>query len=640
MASSSPGHSNITALNSTADDVSRGPRAVFLLVFMLLTLVGDVFLVSVLMTATRRKIVQNALIVNMCAAGLVDCACNMSLVLGSVASDDWEFGRLICKANAFFMSLVMIQTALMMAVFSLDRFLMLRFSLKYESWLSPGRLVGLLVYVWVHAVAFSVPYTTGAVPTTFRSELHICTVTGKTSLTYLCITLIACYLCPVLVTVSLHVAHSRLSCQQRYIRQAEKVEKTYTQISKEDSVTDSPKLNHSSYLSPILFTSWLILVMPFIITNYIKQYEYSERVEKDPIISYPWEVDATFLWLRFLYTALFPAFVFFCRKDLWQNTKDCALCRRSNAIKDVKVLELDSKNSPAPKTIENSLPVVEKEESKELQKVKEAPPRMAFNSSAFTVPVLFATSTGICIEDSSYGQESQTEESNESAPTAADTTHLKGKALDISYSDYDYAHELVADTSDYDSSCEIDLFSNSQPVSMKNVHSSLCTHQLRSVSSPEMTLCLGSQSPQHRQSGGLSSGTYHADSGLDLTGPHNQLALTNDAKDADTSVIGDLNESRKDVSRVSEIKSGLDQTKTPLGDHNFGSAKDVTAHLTQDTSETAGGCNSKPSRKRKKLKNNTLNSGSVQVDSDNPQTWKEISSHNLCNEDKKQVPQL
>ena len=531
MASSSPGFNNTTG-NSGTDDVGRGPRAAFLLIFIVITLVGNLFLLSVLVLVPRRKLVQNTLIANMCALGLLDCAANMSLVFGAVAANDWEFGRAMCKINSFFMSLVAVHTAFMVFAFSLDRFMMLRFS-QYESSVSSCKLASILVFIWIHAIAFSVPFITDSVPSTFRSQLHICAVTGEAPLIFVCVTMLICYLCPVLITLGIHIAHYRLSCKLQVKRKAENVGKTYTQVSKEETTSLCPPTSvHSTYLPPVVFTLWIILAIPFIVTNYIKQYEFSQALENDPLVSYPWEVDATFLWMRFFFTAIFPVLVLLCRKELWQCVKDCCLCRRSNAIVDMKSFVLEAKDLPVTKTGENHQPMEEKDGKKEPEKEKESPKIVSHMNGAFTVPVLFATSTGICIEDSSCAQELQVEKSSDYDFLSASATHVKGKSLDICYPECDYTHELVGDTSDYDSSCEVDLYSTSQPVSVTTVHSNSHPPKQRSVSNPDITSGVNARRKSSQSGTRGFSGTSGADSGLDLTGTHSLAVLTSATKHA------------------------------------------------------------------------------------------------------------
>ncbi|GFS02669.1 melanin-concentrating hormone receptor 2 [Elysia marginata] len=530
MASSSPGL-NYTAGNSTADDVGRGPRAAFLLIFAVVTFIGDVFLLTITLRSPHRKIVQNILIANMCAVGLVDCACNMSIVFGSVTSNQWKFGRAVCKVNAFFMSFVAVHVCMMLSAFSLDRYLMLRFSSKYESWFSSYKVVAVLTCLWLYSVIFSIPYTTDSVPLIFQDQIHICGVAGETPLIFVCISLLVCYVCPVLMTVLFIVAHSRLTCKLQFVQKNKNIEKPYTQIDKEDkegtTVLCSPKSFHSTHLPPILFTLWIILKMPFVIRNHIQQFEHS--IKRDSPESFSWKVDTIFLWMRFLNTAFFPCLVLLCKKELWQNIKDCCLCRRSNAVVDVKNIFLESKNSVVSKTDDNDRSLAKKEDKKVSEKEID-PPTVAPDANAFTVPVLFATSTGICIEESPCRKRSQAKGRNEDVYFLANLTHKKGKTLDISYSEYDCPQEFVGDTSDYESSCDVDLYSISQPVSIRNVQESLHANKRRTVSNPDIKSCAHFQQMNPETKTGSFPKSSVADSGLDLTGVQSLAAFTSATK--------------------------------------------------------------------------------------------------------------
>ncbi|CAL1533060.1 unnamed protein product, partial [Lymnaea stagnalis] len=146
-------------------------------------------------------------------------------------------------------------------------------------------------------------------------------------------------------------------------------------------------------------------------------------------------------------------------------------------------------------------------------KSKDKEGTLAPSKPTFKVPVLFATSTGICIEDPGRDCSFDTFKLNPDL----DTFEMKGKALDIAYSDYEYGCELFGDTSDYDSSCEIDPYSSSQPVSSRHIHGTF--HRTRSMSDPEVNFRSShdkSTTASREKKKDLSE-TFGADSGLDLS---------------------------------------------------------------------------------------------------------------------------
>ncbi|XP_005089480.1 uncharacterized protein LOC101852289 [Aplysia californica] len=502
MSSTSPGLNT----TSTTSDISRAPRMVFLTLFMIMSSVGSLLLIIVIVHSRKHRTIQNLLIANVCVVCFIDTFLNMSLVMGSLIVDHWAFGDFMCKVNCFFLNLVNIETVLLLMSLSVDRYFSLRHSLKYEAWLFSYRIYLIIAYLWLHAAAFSIPFLTDAVSSQFRPQLHLCSVTGDTSVVFVYLTLIICFLAPLVSIVVFQILIVRVTCELRNSKRTQDPHKNYTQMLNETPLSDSV-VSHPSCYTRILFVLWLILNVPFVITSSIKHYEQSQGVEESQFLDYPWEVDAVFIWMKFFFSAIFPFVTFFCKKDLWQSTKECVLCRRNNSIIDIEVVGLGSDTNVS----KDKPPNIEVEFSTPKNKEKEREKAEVSHILAFSVPVLFATSTGICIEDKS--SEHVTDTSSLSQNELAITAAIKGKKLDISYSDPEWPEELIGDTSDYDSSCEIDQYSSSQPVSTRNVHGTL--HRTRSLSDPEIA---AHPSPNKAKVVKRFSGTSGADSGLDLSG--------------------------------------------------------------------------------------------------------------------------
>uniref|UniRef100_A0A2C9LVX9 G-protein coupled receptors family 1 profile domain-containing protein n=1 Tax=Biomphalaria glabrata TaxID=6526 RepID=A0A2C9LVX9_BIOGL len=488
MESNSPG-SNVTVLS---DESSRTPRLVFLVILFITAFLWSLLIIIAFMQNLKLRTVQNILIANVCALCIADCVVNMSVVFGALVKDGWIYGDLMCKINNFFMQLVTVEVLLLLTMMTVHRYFTLWLPIRYEAWMSSRRVYALIVYLWLHCLSFTLPLLTEAAEAKFRSRLHLCTLASRSSTGFIYSMLSFCYLAPIVVCIVFHVMNLKLSRQLTSSVVSETAKESYSRIIKDNP--SSPQVERSSNYSVYVSITWLVLEMPFVITSYIKCYVDTSDVTEH---TYPWQMDATFIWMRFSFSSVFPFVTLLCCKELWQNVKEWVLCRKNNAIfssddtstiyvqNDISHHSLDKVSSP--KYYNGS----DKDKS----------------PNPFNVPVLFATSTGIYIADSNYS----TEKDSQCLTSTSDMLEMKGKTLEIIYSDYEYTNELFDDTSDYDSSCEIDPYSTSQPVSTKKHQEQF--QRTRSLSEPEVNVRMSMDRKQRT----CLSGTSGADSGLDLS---------------------------------------------------------------------------------------------------------------------------
>ncbi|PVD29594.1 hypothetical protein C0Q70_08849 [Pomacea canaliculata] len=311
---------------SGEDYASVPPRATFLALIILLSLVANVLLISA-MWHTRKVVqnVQNFAIINMSAVCLFDCVFNMAVVFGSLSVGTWNFDDALCRCHLFAMTVVVIQTILLLTLLTIDRYLAVKLLHKYDLMLSP-------------------------------------------------------------------------------------------------------------------------LYVPYIITTFMHQYHFSR--ELDFVIDYPSSVDAAFMWMRFSYSASFPITTYVWRKELWQTTKECVICRRSNSVVDIESKAKQGSRTTA--VAENSSKIPSRMKDREQ---KEEP----LTILSFNVPVLFATSEGIHIE-TQHSDVSDTELFYAEILDTAKSTQkqrLKGRRLDVGDPEADDL-PMSLNTSDYDSSTEED----------------------------------------------------------------------------------------------------------------------------------------------------------------------------------------
>ncbi|KAH9500091.1 hypothetical protein Btru_076583 [Bulinus truncatus] len=492
MERDSPGK-NLTMVSSC--DASRIPRVVLLIVIFIVSFFGSLFIVAAFVHNVKLRRVQNIFIANICALCIADCVMNMSLVLGALIQNEWTYGDFLCKMNNFSIHLVTTEVLLMMMLLAVHHYLALRLPVRYEVWLTSRRLFAVLIYTWLHGLSFTVPILTDVVQTDFHPGLCLCTIARKSSEGFLYTSLLFCYVAPFIVLLFFQILNLTLARQLNSTVLTQKASQCYSQIINEYiSASSNQKVSHYSLFISII---WLILEIPFIVTSYLKFYESpSDSTEE----MYPWQLYATFIWMRFSFSSIFPLATFFCNREIWQSVKEWIMCRRNNAVSSIDVSGTSS-------TIMDLSHKSEKITSPKYLTGNE----VIKTSKTFNVPILFATPSGIRVADSS----SHSSVDNNMLKASCQTLEIKGKSLDIVYSDFECTNEIFDDTSDYDSSCEVDPFSTSQPVSSRKLSAHF--HRTRSMSDPEVSVRLSlSNRKAGEQRSGL-SGTSGADSGLDLS---------------------------------------------------------------------------------------------------------------------------
>lgn len=482
------------------DEGGRTPRMVFLALIMLLSCVVNVLLLFAFVHNRKaRQNVQSVTVINLAAVCLGDCVLNMSLVMGSLtAGHDWTFSDPLCKWHSFVMSLVLAETSLLVTVLVCDRFLAVKYLEKYDSLISSVRLIIVLVFTWVLSLAFSFPFFLNTVKTTFQLKLHTCSVSDETSLVFICMASVLCFLVPALINVVMFVRIFHLSYKQK-----QEVKIIMTQNHYCDQVKQEPILWQEmctvKYVG-VLCLLWFLLEIPHIVTTYIQQYRLSRELSFS--MDYPWGVDVAFIWMRFAFSALFPCVTFVWRKDLWHSCKEHLVCHRSNSVLDIKVtVDPTAKTAAAarPKTLPAAVKVPPKPKERD-QPRAEGPG----NLLSFNVPVLFATSDGIHIE-------TPCSDASEAEDADSDLRDHRPKGRQLDITSYSLDHDrLPGDTSDYDSEEE---HYSSRPLSTRHIRGALETNSASNLCGED----------QHERRAPANTTTkltssQGADSGLELSG--------------------------------------------------------------------------------------------------------------------------
>jgi hypothetical protein len=170
-----------------------------------------------------------------------------------------------------------------------------------------------------------------------------------------------------------------------------------------------------------------------------------------------------------------PLLAFTIHKNIWQSFKDRIFCRKRNSVIDATNTEY------SPETTKDCLSDKLKIKVKlgdEKKVVKEENAKEAYiRTTGFQVPVFFATSNGVHIHTLN-----DDESLSENDDVYDNPNVMKCDVL----GSQDFLNQC--DTSDYDSSNELDPFSVSHPVTSKTLKDSDETLQRRSNSHPEVRI--------------------------------------------------------------------------------------------------------------------------------------------------------
>ncbi|XP_048746916.2 uncharacterized protein LOC125659323 [Ostrea edulis] len=497
MATSNSSTENGTLTDTTSPVHDCTAKEVFLIVFIVMGLLGNIVLIITLgCNKKQRTSALQLFSLNLAFVNCLDCLSNMSFALVSAfGSVSWSSEDFLCRLNSFFMNLTWIETILGLMFMTLDRMMATRHSEKYEQFQSMPRFIIMLIYTWVHSISFSAPMLFGAIEVEFYENVKMCMMAKNVSIIYTFTITFVCFLIPIIVSVIFFSLAIKVTCSDHSVRAM----RSQNQYSKE---LEEPKLlkelNGAKYTGILLFL-WIIMEVPFIGAQLIRMFRYSDDLNINSSFEVPdsYAFDVSLVWFRFGFVIILPILALLWKKELWQLFKNIILCRKSNLIVD---LEFKGENPPNREKLDLKY-------SDDKKQTKEEKTKDAFvHNSGFQVPVLFATSQGVHIKTGS----------DEESDFEYDDIKIRGRKCDVLGSQGNL-HGYEYETSDYDSSNELDPFSVSHPISAKNSEGMHPSLQKRSSSHPEV----GKSTKTVKRDTGTSkvsiATTSAADSGLDMS---------------------------------------------------------------------------------------------------------------------------
>ena len=461
---------NTSLSNTGVGDMAT--RATFLSLFIIIGFVGNSVLIATIAQSSRLKgSTINLCIISLAVANLLDSAGNMPLILGATITEKWDYGSFACHLNAFGLQLVSIAVSLGLMVLTMDRCVAVIDPVKHRKRLGLKRISIIISFFWVYSIAFSIPLMLDSVvPIKVFPVRYLCTISNDTPLAYLCMTSICCFLIPVCLCICFFIYIIKSGAQLKRKETQESSQPGYLEGSRPPN-RKWPEIEGAKFAG-VMFIIWLILQAPYLILSSIMWYRNSTELAGNKEVNdllyfeYPWELELALTWLKLSYPIFLPSVTFLWKKEVWQKFKNAVLCRKSNLVVDASPHSSPERRGNGTTTITNG------------------------------VPVLFATENGLHIQ--TYNdEESDREDSDSESRDTSHTQTMVTKKCDVYGSQFLQLDE--EDTSDYDSSSEIDPFSNSNPISVRTEYG-----QQRSVSSNGSRLSNSRgkipASPQHKYS--------------------------------------------------------------------------------------------------------------------------------------------
>ncbi|KAM6940376.1 alpha-1A adrenergic receptor [Xenentodon cancila] len=148
-------NSNPSCKNLTVDSQVIGV-GIFLSVFILVAIVGNILVILSVVCNKHLQTVTNIFIVNLAMADLLLSIIVLPFSASLEVLGCWVFGRIFCNIWAAVDVLCCTASILSLCSISIDRYIGVKYCLKYPSIMTERRAVAILVLVWVSSTVISV----------------------------------------------------------------------------------------------------------------------------------------------------------------------------------------------------------------------------------------------------------------------------------------------------------------------------------------------------------------------------------------------------------------------------------------------------------------------------------------------------
>ncbi|KAM7394282.1 hypothetical protein PAMP_021095 [Pampus punctatissimus] len=150
-----PNDSIATCKNFTLDSQVIGV-GIFLSVFILVAIIGNILVILSVVCNKHLQTVTNFFIVNLAMADLLLSIIVLPFSASLEVMGCWVFGRVFCNIWAAVDVLCCTASILSLCIISIDRYIGVKYCLKYPSIMTERKAVAILILVWVSSTVISV----------------------------------------------------------------------------------------------------------------------------------------------------------------------------------------------------------------------------------------------------------------------------------------------------------------------------------------------------------------------------------------------------------------------------------------------------------------------------------------------------
>ncbi|MBN3316331.1 ADA1D protein, partial [Atractosteus spatula] len=147
--------SNNTSMELTLDSPAIG-IGVFLSVFILFAIVGNILVILSVVCNKHLQTVTNYFIINLAIADLLLSTIVLPFSASLEVLGCWVFGRIFCNIWAAVDVLCCTASIMSLCVISIDRYIGVKHSLKYPTIMTEKKAVVILIVVWVSSMVISI----------------------------------------------------------------------------------------------------------------------------------------------------------------------------------------------------------------------------------------------------------------------------------------------------------------------------------------------------------------------------------------------------------------------------------------------------------------------------------------------------
>ncbi|MBN3311133.1 alpha-1A adrenergic receptor [Amia ocellicauda] len=150
-----PNISDNTYMNLTLDPQAIGV-GVFLSVFILFAIVGNIMVILSVVCNKHLQTVTNYFIINLAIADLLLSTIVLPFSASLEVLGGWVFGRIFCNIWAAVDVLCCTASIMSLCIISIDRYIGVKYSLKYPTIMTEKKAVVILIVVWVSSMVISI----------------------------------------------------------------------------------------------------------------------------------------------------------------------------------------------------------------------------------------------------------------------------------------------------------------------------------------------------------------------------------------------------------------------------------------------------------------------------------------------------